>query len=179
MKPTSRPRQAIDAVKALVSTVDAPVVLVGIRGYYKQLGPNKRSNDINIYDDAMFVFSSHGYFAFNANTDPSVTRPRVATLQTGTWHYRLGIHNVSKAKHQQYPALVQAAPVTVSRHMADSETGWFGINIHRGSVSTTSSLGCITIPPPQWSEFYACVKGEMNRARRVRVPFVLADNPWW
>jgi lysozyme len=179
MQPTSRPKQSQETVRRLMSNVESPVVLLAVRGYYKKLGPNKTKNDINVYDDAMFVSSANGYLTFNANTDPSVTRHRVASLKEGVWHYRLGIHNITKAKKYQYPALIQAAPVTVRRHNAGEDTGWFGINIHRGGRTTTSSLGCLTIPPTQWLEFYNVVKGEMNRAKISRIPLVLVDNPWW
>ena len=174
------PKQSREEVEKLVEALDVPVALLGVRGYYKKQGKNKRANDINVYDDGMFVWSQNGYYAFNANTDPSITRPGVATLKPGVWQYRLGTHNISKAKKFQYPALVQAAPVTVLRQGRAEDTGWFGINIHRGGRTTTSSLGCITLPPDgNWDSFYTLIKTEMSRAKVSRVPFVLVDNPWW
>lgn len=176
----TRPKQSREEVGKLVEELDVPVALLGVRGYYKAQGKTP-DNEINIYDDGMFVWSRNGYSSFNANTDPSIARPRVATLMPGIWQYRLGIHNLSKPKNRQYPALVQAAPVTVTRQGAGQDTGWFGINIHRGGRNTTSSLGCVTITPEsgQWDQFYATVKGEMSRAKVSRIPFVLVDNPWW
>lgn len=176
----TRPKQSKCEVERLVGGLNVPVALLGVRGYYKQMGGNKKTNDINVYDDALFVWSVNGFMAFNANTDPSITRPGIATLKPGVWHYRLGIHNISKAKSRQYPALVQAAPVTVSRQGTGDDTGWFGLNIHRGGRVTTSSLGCITLPPDgNWDSFYTLTKTEMSRAKVSRVPFVLVDNPWW
>jgi lysozyme len=176
----TRPKQSREQVGELVESLDVPVALLAVRGYYKKQGKNKKSNDINIYDDAMFVWSANGHYAFNANTDPSVTRPGIATLKPGVWQYRLGIHNITKAKSRQYPALVQAAPVTVIRRGKGEDTGWFGINIHRGSRTSTSSLGCITLPPDgNWDSFYTLIKTEMSRAKVSRVPLVLVDNPWW
>lgn len=175
-----RPKQSKQEVTKLVEHLDVPVALLAIRGYYKRLGRNKRANDIGIYDDGLFVWSINGYMAFNANTDPSIRRPGIATLKPGVWQYRLGVHNISKAKRVQYPALVQAAPVTVIRQDKGEDTGWFGINIHRGGRSTTSSLGCITLPPDgNWDSFYSLVKTEMSRAKVSRVPLMLVDNPWW
>jgi lysozyme len=174
--PLAKPKQSKEQTFDLIRSVSAPVALLGVRGYYKQMGRNPLGNDIDIYDDALFLWSESGYMSFNANTDPSITRPRVATLKSGIWQYRLGTHNITKAKSQQYPALVQAAPVTVVRHGAGEDTGWFGINIHRGSRTTTSSLGCVTIPPSQWGEFFTVVKGEMNRAKVNRIPLVLIEN---
>lgn len=176
----ARPKQSKQEVEKLIEHLDVPVAILGVRGYYKQRGKNKTANDINIYDDGLFVWSVNGFMSFNANTDPSITRPGIATLKTGVWQYRLGTHNISKAKSRQYPALVQAAPVTVSRQGKGDDTGWFGLNIHRGGRNTTSSLGCITLPPDgNWDSFYTLIKTEMSRAKVSRVPFVLVDNPWW
>lgn len=178
MLPKDRPKQSRAETEALIKDVESPVIILGIRGYYKSMGDDPRRNEINIYDDALFVWSRNGYMSFNANTDPSISRPRVAKLKTGVWQYRLGIHGLSKRRSQQYPALVQAAPVTVIRQNAGEDTGWFGINIHRGSRNTTSSLGCITLPPDggQWDAFFNLVKTEMARAKVSRVPFVLVEN---
>jgi lysozyme len=176
MIPASRPKQTREQTEAMIEGVNAPVVIVGVRGYYKSMGRNPKANDINVYDDALFVWSANGYMAFNANTDPSIRRPRVAKLKAGTWQYRLGTHNISKAKKHQYPALVQAAPVTVVRQGAGEDTGWFGINIHRGGRTTTSSLGCVTLPSSQYDGFFQLIKAEMARAKVSRVPFVLSEN---
>lgn len=176
----TRPKQSKQEVEKLVEHLGTPVALLAVRGYYKKLGSNKKANDIGIYDDGMFVWSANGYMAFNANTDPSIRRPGIATLKPGVWQYRLGTHNITKARSRQYPALVQAAPVTVKRQGKGEDTGWFGINIHRGSRNTTSSLGCITLPPDgNWDSFYNLVKTEMSRAKVSRVPLVLVENPWW
>lgn len=176
----TRPKQTKNEVEKLVKPLDAPVALLAVRGYYKKKGPRPKLNDINIYDDGLFVWSMNGCYSFNANTDPSVTRPGVATLKPGVWQYRLGTHNISKAKKFQYPALVQAAPVTVIRQGEGEDTGWFGVNIHRGGRTTTSSLGCVTLPPDgNWEAFYALTKTEMSRAKVSRVPLLLVDNPWW
>jgi lysozyme len=148
---------------------------VGVRGYYSDtFAPS--GNNINVYDDAMFLISANGYYSFNANTDPSIYKPHVARLKAGVWQYKLGIHNLSKAKNRQYPALVQAAPVTVVRAKEGEDTGFFGINIHKGGVNTTSSLGCQTIPPSQWNGFYGLVKLEMARANIKQIPYVLVEN---
>lgn len=176
--PKARPQQSRDQTEKLIAQVNSPVVLLGVRGYYRDSMGKPGVNDISIWDDALFVWSENGHFAFNANTDPSITRPRVATLKPGIWHYRLGIHGVSRAKNRQYPAFVQAAPVTVARQGAADDTGWFGINIHRGgrlNSTSTSSLGCQTIPYEQWDSFYSLVKGEMLRAKIQRIPYVLVE----
>jgi hypothetical protein len=92
--------------------------------------------------------------AFNANCDPSRTERGIARLCVGRWKYRPGIHNLSKdpKEHPHYEALVQAGHVTVDRGAGNLDTGFFGINIHCGGNTTTSSLGCQTIPPAQWGD---------------------------
>jgi lysozyme len=174
MIPKFKPQQTRKETEAMLKGMDSPVTLVGVRGYYSDtFAPH--GNNINVYDDAIFLISKYGYYPFNANTDPSILKPHVARLKPGVWQYKLGIHNVSKAKSRQYPALVQAAPVTVSRYKEGDDSGWFGINIHKGSNSTTSSLGCQTIPPQQWNSFYELIKMEMNRAGVKQIPYVLID----
>lgn len=174
MIPKFKPQQTRKQTEALLRDVDSPVTLVGVRGYYSDTFLPS-GNNINVYDDAIFLISEYGYYPFNANTDPSILKPKVARLKPGIWQYKLGTHNISKPKSRQYPALVQAAPVTVSRYQGGDDSGWFGLNIHKGSNTTTSSLGCQTIPPSQWSGFYELVKMEMNRAGVKTIPYVLVD----
>jgi hypothetical protein len=175
MTPKFRPQQSRKATESLLAGVKAPVTLVGVRGYYSNtFAP--QGNNYNVYDDALFLISDHGYFSFNANVDPSVRRPGIAKLKPGVWQYRVGTHNISKSKSKQYQALVQAAPVTVIREGQGEDTGWFGINIHRGGRNTTGSLGCVTLPGSQFDGFLALVKGEMSRAKVSRIPFVLTEN---
>jgi lysozyme len=140
-----------------------PIVVLGIRGYYKRTMGNAEKNDINMYDDALFVKTPDGIFAFNGNTDPSTMRKGsgtgankgMATLKPGTYYaHRIGLHN------GKYIALVQrAANVTVIR---DGEppyevTGMFGINIHMGYFDSTGSEGCQTVYKTQWPEFITLV----------------------
>ena len=148
------------------------VYLVGIRGYYHY---NHADNQRGIYDDAIFLVSPDLFVPFNANTDPSVFRRGIAKLSTGLWEYKLGTHGLSKPKARQYQALVQAEPVTVIRDGSGPDTGWFGINIHRGGFSGTSSLGCQTIPPAQWPTFISLVKQELSRHGFQTLPYALTE----
>ena len=176
----TKPKQSKQETQSLLPGLDSQVALLAVRGYYsKTFEPE--GNNIGVYDDAIFLVSEYGHYPFNANTDPSTLKPRVARLKAGVWQYKIGTHNLSKAQHRQYPALVQAAPVTVSRVGAGDDTGWFGINIHKGSKNSTSSEGCQTIPPSQWGSFYEMVKMEMKRAGVKTIPYVLVDkspNTW-
>lgn len=67
----------------------AKVIVLGIRG---NLAQNK--NQRGIYDDALFIVTPEIFKGYNANTDPSVTRPGVAVLQPGVYDYIKGLHGI-------------------------------------------------------------------------------------
>ncbi len=177
--PPNRPRLTRDKAERLLekaglkpSEMDPAVMLLGIRGYYHD---DHADNARGVYDDAIFLVTPTAFVAFNANTDPSVHRPGIAALKPGGYHYKLGIHGLSKPKTQQYQALVQAEEVTVHRDGGKLETGWFGINIHSGGVNGTSSLGCQTIPPAQWASFIELVRAELKRHGQKTIPYLLTQ----
>lgn len=151
------------------------VALLGIRGYYKNSLGIPGENDRGIYDDAIFLIAREAYVTFNANTDPSIRRRKVAVLQSGVWLYKIGIHGLSKPEPQRYKALVQAGPVSVLRDEMGVDTGWFGINIHRGGPRSTSSLGCQTVFPDQWAVFIAATEAELKRENQKIIPYVLIE----
>lgn len=180
MIPLNRPQQKRDEtlkqLKAL--NVSDPVCLVGIRGYFRDTMGAKGKNDVNIYDDAIILVSPNAHVAFNANVDPSrlgfnaKARKPMAQLKRGVYRYKIGQHGISRGN--PYKALVQAGPVTVLRGDSE-ETGYFGINIHRGGYSTTSSEGCQTLPPAQWPAFISVVETEMKRNNAKTVSYVLTQ----
>lgn len=182
--PRSRPGMARAVAETWLAVQTVPITLpaiLGIRGYYRDTLGVPGVNDTGIYDDCIAIIAPRFYRTFNANTDPSKGHPHVATLQPGVWKYRRGIHGLSKPKEKQYYALVQAAPVTVSREGAaptdprTMETGLFGINIHKGSYTSTSSEGCQTIYPEQWDEFTALCFGAMKDADSNTLQYVLVN----
>lgn len=169
-RPRRRREEVVRQLKAV--GVSDSVALVGCRGYYRRTA---EENERGVYDDAIFFLTPEAFAAFNANVDPSIFRRHIATLKKGLWRYKVGIHGLNKPESQRYTALVQAAPVTVSRDGEPDETGMFGINIHRGSNSGTSSLGCQTIPPAQWDAFISLVRSELKRHAQKTVPYLLVD----
>lgn len=151
-------------------------LLLGRRGYYRDSMGESGKNDRGIYDDAIILITPTTFAAFNANTDPSIKRKNIAVLRSGLWYYRIGIHNLSKEKSRQYKALVQADQVIVDRDAGkQGDIGFFGINIHKGSYSTTSSEGCQTIFPDQWQSFISTVEMEMKRHGVTKIPYVLTE----
>lgn len=178
MIPRSKPQQKREETLVTIkgAKVVDPVCLVGIRGYYRDSMGAAGRNDVGIYDDALILVSPNVHAAFNGNVDPSrlgynpkAGKP-MAQLKPGVWRYKLGLHGASR--RNPYKALVQAGEVTVFRGTRE-ETGWFGINIHRGSYNSTSSEGCQTVPPDQWPAFIALVEGEMKRANAKTLAYVL------
>jgi hypothetical protein len=170
--------------------VPTKAVLFARRGYFVAFGGDPAKNDFGVYDDAIILFSPTAFVTYNANTDPSIRKPRVAILEPGIWTYELGTHNRSKPKDRQYRALVQADEVEVFRPETESVAkgtvsplgrclgggvwrGWFGVNIHRGGFTTTGSEGCQTIYKPQWEAFIASTEAEMKRYGQKTIQYYL------
>ncbi len=174
--PKSKPKinleEILELLKAYKIDLDvSPVVLVGIRGYYLNSMGEKGKNDRGIYDDALiWVIKDRGIMAFNGNCDASKYRKGkgtgsekgMASLNIGVWNYKTGVHN-GKIPHQ---AFRQHGKVIVTRDGTNGNyqdgPGFFGINIHKGGITGTSSLGCQTVPRDQWNAFkglgYAAIK---------------------
>lgn len=175
MLPAAKPNATREAVLARVLPVmrDVPLgeaisFLVFVRGYYDRT-MGRPGNDRGIYDDAAFVIGPNLFFAFNANADPGTVRKGegtgagkgMARLKPGVWRaWKFGHHKAGTPGGHR--ALVQLADkVTVIRDgkTGDYEdTGFFGINVHKGGVTRTNSEGCLTIPPDQWPAFLRAVE---------------------
>lgn len=180
----STPKLGIESVLKLISEhkIDRdkfPVVLVAIRGYYLDTMGKSGANDRGIYDDACFVVTPEECRAYNFNTDPSSYRKGygrgaekgMASLKSGVWMYRTGLH-------KGYAAFVQAAEVTVVRDGAKGnyeDTGWFGINLHRGGSNSTSSEGCQTWPRDQFDGAKEFIYAQLARYHQDKFPYVLVD----
>jgi lysozyme len=164
---------------------DAPLpdmFVCGVRGYYFDSMGKEGANDRGIYDDALFVVGPETFAAFNANNDPSAFKKGVASLLTGCYPYKAGNHGISRPDGG-YPAFRPATKNEALPVKRDGETSIPGkrdgiaINIHRGGVNSTSSLGCQTIRPDQWSAFYALTRSEMKKAGLNTFWYILLDGP--
>lgn len=177
MLPPSTPKATLDRVTKAIqkAKITSPVVLVGVRGYYRDTMGKSGTNDRGIYDDAFFIVSPNHFTAWNGNTDPSAWRPGIASLVPGVHPYRMGNHGISKPGGG-YPAFrpaTQGEELPVMRDGDAKPRPGVAINIHRGGHNTTSSLGCQTVPPRQWPAFYAALSGEMKRHQLKTFPYLL------
>ena len=170
-----------------VNGVDSSEVsLVAIRGYYLDSMGKHGRNDRRLYDDAIFVCHPNGIERYQANTDPNGWRNKTSSRK-GMAMLKTGIHIFGKGLHRGSQAFRQCEPFTVHRD-GDSrlDCGFHAINLHSGGYSSTSSLGCQTIPKSTWRRFksnlYALLDEYENplrlndRGQRVRsFNYILLD----
>ncbi len=198
MLPGARPQMTRNQVMGMIGAagldgllrLEDKVLIVGVRGYYRDTMGAPGKNDRGIYDDAIFIVSERQFLAFNANTDPSRFRAGsgkgagkgMAVLKPGLHRaHRFGMHKAGKPTG--HAALVQhGGAVTVRRDGQPpyDDTGYFGINIHRGGLNGTSSEGCQTLPPTQWAAFYEAVRAEAKHYfganwGTTTIPYVLLE----
>jgi hypothetical protein len=155
--------------------------LVFIRGHYLNSMGKANANDLNIYDDSVYLVSENFriFESFNANTDPAFVRRgnrALAMLNLGKYRFYQGKHR------QQYNALRAFPEGVVLPCTRDGQPSTCQyINIHRGSsnakaLDVTNSEGCLTIPSIQWTEFITRVYDAMNRQRAKTIDVALLEN---
>ena len=84
--PSSRPQLSRDALHVRLQPFKLdrerhPLVIVGIRGYYKDTMGVPGLNDRGIYDDALFIDTPEATVSYNGNTDPSRRRLGYGTAE--------------------------------------------------------------------------------------------------
>ncbi len=164
------------------------VCVVGVRGYYLNMIGAEGKNDRGVYDDAMFLITPTKFMSVNANVDPSSYRKGygigdakgIANLVAGAYYaWKLDYHK------GQYLALCQRlGEMTVLRDGTPpylQTSRWLGINNHKGGISTTASLGCQTVYPPQWKDYIELAESELKSCygskeyNKVVVPYALIE----
>jgi hypothetical protein len=68
-----------------------------------------------------------------------------------------------------------AGTYLVIRDGKGEDTGFFGLNIHKGSYNSTSSLGCQTVYPDQWLGYHALVLDLLKRYKQKDFPYILME----
>lgn len=166
-----------DAVAYIDGPILEEVILIGIRGYYQDTMGKPGQNDRGIYDDAICIVAPNLFLAFNANTDPSVFRAGIATLIPGKHMYKKGKHGISKPGGG-YDAFRPATPdesLPVTRDGKEGISKGVAINIHKGSINSTSSEGCQTIYPDQWKEFQETVYKQVGQFGVREIAYYLVE----
>lgn len=130
---------------------------LAIRGYYLDTMGAPGKNDRRIYDDAIAIYHpDRGILTYQANTDPNGYREGrgtgdakgMAMLKPGVWRFGTG-------RHKGKRAFRQCMPFTVVRdgNPPYDDTGWHAIDLHAGGETSTSSLGCQTLPASTFAQF--------------------------
>lgn len=193
--------QHVDGFRVLA---DCPVMILGVRGYFRNTLGKKGVNDLGVFDDAAFLITPESVTGWNWNCDPSKAgfnkgvHKLYAQLNEGIWPFRQGPHRgvpghfrqmtdeeAQRAKLENYFSdNRKLGEFIVKRITADGigedDEGMFNINIHPGGKYTTSSWGCQTCLPEQWVAFksmaYEALEhhGQTWAADRW-IPYILTD----
>lgn len=194
--PSSKPRASLGVVIAAANkawdagrpgTALPDLFVLVVRAYYRDSMGVPRSNDYGIFDDAFFIVSPFGFSSWNGNSDPSRigwnnnAGKYMARLKPGVWTFKRLKHHASRP--DGYMAFGQGEhPATVERlrtdgAIAQTETGCFGINLHRAGVNGTSSEGCLTVPLEQWAKFRNTLDDALAKVARKSFSLILIDGP--
>lgn len=194
--PSSKPRSSLGVVISAANkawddtrpgTKLPDFFVLAVRAYYRDSMGVPRSNDYGIYDDAFFIVSPLGFHPWNGNSDPSRigwnpgADKFMARLKPGIYEFRRLKHKInSPAGYMAYGQ--GSSPVTVERirkdgSIAQTETGCFGINLHRGGVNGTSSEGCLTVPTGQWPAFDTTLSVVLASLKASTFPLILIEGP--
>ncbi|RUP38234.1 MAG: hypothetical protein EKK63_12705 [Acinetobacter sp.] len=140
-----------------------PFAIIGVRSQMSV--PDK-------FDDALFVVINGTVYAFPCTTNPGKDYLLAPLNPKGTANVKPGQYRYAYVfgLHKGLPALIQTgAPITVYRdadkdqiaeETAATETGFFGINIHRANNTATSyligrwSAGCQVVANPDDYEMF-------------------------
>ena len=183
--PKNKPMLPLDTVNKIIGLMyglSDEVLVLGVRGYFKDTMGKPGVNDRGVYDDAIFIRSPTLFASYNGNTDPSRYRKGwgtgsekgMAELCEGAWLYKPGVHYGSSP----HSAFRQHDRFRVKRDGTKGdyfEEGMFGINLHRGGRSGTSSLGCQTIPVEQWDTFRDTHNADLKRHSQKTFRYILVS----
>ena len=161
--------------------------VLAVRAYRRDTMGVVGANDYNMFDDAFFIVAKDHFSSWNGNTDPTRIgwNPNadkyMARLKAGVYKFQRLKHRISRP--DGYMAFGQGPnPVTVERIRKDgsvavTETGEFGINLHRAGVTSTSSEGCLTIPAGHWNSFRDCLDDVILDSGSKTLPLILVEGP--
>jgi lysozyme len=174
MVPNSRPQQTREQTEDifafnLISTANK-VVLLGVRGYYKNSMGKKGVNDQAMYDDALFVLSPDAFASFNFNTDPQKAGQKKAMLNPGKYQFYKGKH---KGKYNALRPSPEGIQLPCTRDGVESLCSH--TNIHKGGFRDTHSEGCQTVYPTQWDEAIRLIYRQMDKYGQKTIQYLLIE----
>ncbi len=156
----------LEANRLCDSAYNDKVAVIGIRGYYLDSMGRKGRNDRRLYDDAIIIACPRGIMAFQANTDPNGYRKGHGTgAGKGMAMLKTGIHIYGKGLHKGRQAFRQCEKFTVIRDgnpPYEDKSKIHAINLHSGGTTSTSSLGCQTLPASTWYGFKGLLYGLLD-----------------
>jgi lysozyme len=178
---------------------ECPVLLLAVRGYYRNTFMRPGVNDVGVYDDAAFLITPHEVRSFNWNCDPSKIGWNseigkfFAQLVAGVWPFRQGRHK-GRPKLFRQPTDEEAEDLDLARFFTDVrkegeftvrrvhkdetaelESGYFAINIHDSTNGTTGSWGCQTAPQAQMFEMRDAAYAAMETYAQRVLMYVLTE----
>lgn len=189
--PSSRPQASLAVVMAAAEKAFArplpDIFVLAVRSYYRDTMGEAGTNDYGMYDDALFVVSPLGFSGWNGNTDPSRLgwNPNagkcMARLKIGNYKFRRLKHRARRPDGYmafgQGPNRVVVERLRKDGTIALTESGEFGINLHRGGNSGTSSEGCLTVPTGQWPQFDKMLSGVLETTGMKDFDLILIEGP--
>lgn len=169
--------EALQVIKDHKFHVPESVMVLAVRGYYKNSMGKPGENDRGIYDDAMFLIGPNFFRTFNANTDPSKYKPGIAKLIPGLHYFKKGKHGISRPGGG-YPAFRPATPdesLPVTRDGSNTIVKAVAINLHSGGIHNTGSEGCQTVIADQWKEFQQTAYHLLDLEAQKYLPYILIE----
>lgn len=173
--PNSRPQQTREETLEILSqhgvSVENQVVLLGVRGYYRDSMGVVGKNDQAMYDDALFVISPDIFKGYNFNTDPQKAGQKKAKLAPGIYEFYKGLH---KGKYNALRPYPEGVSLPCTRDGVKSMCG--ATNIHKGGLRDTFSEGCQTIYPTQYDEAMSkTIYVQMTKYKQKTIKYVLIE----
>jgi len=157
----------IDAVIEHFSLDPNHANLIYVRGHYLDSMGRPDVDDVNIYDDAVFLASPNLRESWNANTSPSFPKKGYAELMLGQFVYYPSFHHIWDAKKRYkalrpYPEGVRLKCLRNGKPSTCANT-----NAHMGGANPAAfdvvwSEGCLTVPKTQYPDFQSRVFHEIE-----------------
>lgn len=195
IKPANRPQ--MDHLEALnilgaAGLSKSKACFLMLRGYFLDTMGVKGKNDRRIYDDALFYVEANQFLACNANADPNGYRSghgeaedtmgMLTIKDPQICYYKPGLHKGRPAFRQNRPlygwrdadsSVKESKIQVVDGIKVYTVFGEFAANLHDSPETSTSSLGCLTVPKPQFVPMRDFVYARMKALGMKEIPLFI------